>query len=207
MPASLRLELDVFVGRRPGIVRDEAVPRLRDARADALQNGELPDRQEHTLVVDELLDTLQQRLALSQIELARLVLEQRVDVRIAAVGEGAARHRERFEAGRRGAEDATEPVDQVLELLLLIGLHESRSLQGSESRLDADRLQIVEDGFGVHARRRVAPEVPRVEALRVSRLREELAGFPLIVDGKRRLPVELEAGGDDAPGDLGVPEV
>src|SRR2546430_12176952 len=74
---SLRLELHVLVRRRPGIVRDEPESRLRHASAVSLQHGELPDREVHDLVVHQLLDALEERLALLRIQLARLIAEER----------------------------------------------------------------------------------------------------------------------------------
>jgi hypothetical protein len=87
--------------------------------------------------VHELLDAVQQRLALLGIPLGGLIAEERVDVGIAAVGEAAGRRGERLDAGRRVAADATEPVDQVPELLLLIRLEERRALEGPEPGADA----------------------------------------------------------------------
>src|SRR5438034_3300839 len=203
---SLRLELQVLVRRRPRIVRDEAEPRLLHTWADPLQEGELPDGKDHGLLVDQLLDAMEERLALLRIELARLLLEEPVDVGISPVGVGAARDDERLHAGGGVAEDAAQPVDEVLELLVLIRLEEPRPLERAKPRLDADGLKIVEDRLGIYAGPGIAPEIPGVEALRVPGLREELPGLARVVGVERRLPVEVEAGRDDAPGYLGEPE-
>src|SRR3989441_6542717 len=77
---SLPLELHVLVRRRPRIVGDEAHPRFRDARTHSLQEGQLPDRKDHGLVVDQLLDAMEGRLSLLRVELTRLLLEEPVDV-------------------------------------------------------------------------------------------------------------------------------
>ena len=61
------------------------------------------------LLVDELLDAVQERLALLAVQLARLLLEQPVDVGVAAVGVGAARDDEGLEPGGRVAERAARP--------------------------------------------------------------------------------------------------
>src|SRR5213593_3724090 len=203
---SLPLELHVLVRRRPRIVGDEAEPRFRDARTHSLQEGQLPDRKDHGLVVDQLLDAMEERLALLRVELTRLLLEEPVDVGVSPVGVGAARDGERLDPGGRVAEDAAQPVDDVLELLLLIRLDEPRPLERAKPRLDADGLKIVQDRLGVHAGPGIAPEIPGIEALRVPGLREELPGLARIVGVERRPPVEVEAGGDDAPGYLGEPE-
>jgi hypothetical protein len=54
----ISFELQVLVRGRPRIVGDEPEPRLRDAWTVPLQQGELPDRQVHGLVVDQLLDAM-----------------------------------------------------------------------------------------------------------------------------------------------------
>src|SRR5262245_48335205 len=145
MPKSPRLEFHVLVWRRPRVIRDEAEPRFRDVRTDSLQESELPDRQEHRLVVNQLLDAMEHCLALLRIELARLLSEQAVDVGVAAVGERATRDHERLQPGGGVSEDAGEPEDDVLQLLLLVRLHEPRALERSKAHLDADGLQIVEN--------------------------------------------------------------
>src|SRR5262249_30334631 len=151
------------------------------------------DRKDHGLLVDELLDAAENALAFLQIELVRLLLEERVDIGIAAVGVRAARDQEGLHARGRVAEDAAEPEDDVLELLLLIRFEESRALERAKPRLDADRLEIVENRLPIDGRPRVAPQVPGIETLRVSRLRKELTGLARIVGMKRWLPVEVEA--------------
>src|SRR5206468_6633247 len=90
----LALELQLLVGRRPRIVGDEAKPGLRNPWAVRLQKGQLPDRQVHDLLVDQLLDAMQHRLALLRVELGRMLPEESVDIGIAAVGVRAARGRE-----------------------------------------------------------------------------------------------------------------
>src|SRR5712692_1334113 len=204
--ASSHLELQVLVRGPPRIVGDEPEPRLRDARTVPLQEGQLPDRQIHGLLVDQLLDAMQDRFALLPVELARLLSEEAVDVLIAPVRVEAARDRERLDPGGRVSKNTAQAVDDVLQLLLLIRLEEPGPLERAQPRADAHRLQIVEDRLGVPADSGVAPEVPRLEALRVPGFREELLGPRRIVGMDRRLPVEVEAGGNDAPGNPGEPE-
>src|SRR2546428_8136101 len=91
---------------RPRIVGDGPAPRLGDARTVPLQERELPDREVHGLLVDQLLDAMQNRLALLPVELGRLLSEEAVDVRIATIGVDAARDRERLDPGGGVAEDA-----------------------------------------------------------------------------------------------------
>src|SRR5262245_6979368 len=83
-------ELHVLVGSRPRIVGDEPEARLGHARAVALQKGELPDREVHDLFADELLDAVEDHLALLPIQLGRLLPEEAVNVRIAPISVDAA---------------------------------------------------------------------------------------------------------------------
>src|ERR1051325_4977184 len=70
---SLLLELHVFVGRRERVGRDEAVARLLDARAHAVEERQLVDRREHRALVHELLHAVEDRLALAAVELRGLL--------------------------------------------------------------------------------------------------------------------------------------
>src|SRR5262245_31655681 len=126
---SLRLELHVFVGPRERKAGDEPEARLRDPRTKAAHGGELPDRSEHRLVVHELLDAVQGRLAALAVELRRLLPEEAVDVGITAVHVGAAGHDERFEASRRVAERGTRAQHEILERLLDLSLVVGRPLE------------------------------------------------------------------------------
>src|SRR5215467_12582509 len=75
---SVGLELDVFVRPRVRETGDQAESGFLHARPVAVDERELPDRNRHHLLVHELLDLEQQRLALLAVELGGLVLEQRV---------------------------------------------------------------------------------------------------------------------------------
>ena len=87
----------------------------------------------------ELLHLLQHRRALLGVELGRLLLEQRIDVGVAAVGIGAALHHERLQARGGVAEGAAGALDDVLVALLRVALEESRPLQRPQLGADADR--------------------------------------------------------------------
>src|SRR6266705_1817964 len=167
-------ESQVLVRGRPRIVGDEPEPRLGDARTVPLQESELPDRQVHGLLVDQLLDAMQDRLALLAVELDRLLSEEAVDVPIAYVGVDAARDRERLEPGGRVPEDTAQAVDDVLQLLLLIRLEEPGPLERAQPRPDPHGLQVIEHRLAVPGGPGIAPEVPRLEALRVPGFREEV---------------------------------
>src|SRR5437870_12598028 len=83
------LQAYLFERRRPGVGIDQHQRRLLDPRADPARPDVVPDRAEPHPLVDELLDLVQQRLALAAIGHERLLLVERVDVGIAAVGVGA----------------------------------------------------------------------------------------------------------------------
>jgi hypothetical protein len=113
---------------------------------------------------------LQDGLALLLVQLAFLLAEEPIDVGIAPVGIGAARGDEGLEAGRRIAEGAAGPLDEAFVLLLGVPLEKGRPLEGAQLGLDADRPQIVEDGFGDIGERGVTGIVSRVEAARIAGL-------------------------------------
>src|SRR5215470_4786437 len=77
----------------------------------------------------------------------RLLVEEPLDVGIATVGEGATRSHERVEASGGVARRAARRLDDVLQLLVAVLRDERGALQRAESRPDADRVQIVDDGF------------------------------------------------------------
>src|SRR5262249_42001168 len=116
-PGSLRLELQVLVGRRVGVHRDQTEPGLGHARADAVQPPKLPDWRVHDLLVDELLDLVEDRLALLPVQFRGLLLEEPVDVGIAAVCVDPLRVHERLKARRRVPERGRTALDHVAELL------------------------------------------------------------------------------------------
>src|SRR5262245_29772148 len=91
-PPSL-LHPHVLDGRRPRVRVDEHEGRLHHLRAHPARPDEIVDGAEADALVEQALDLVQHGLALLPIRLPRLLLEERVDVGIATVGEGAvARH-------------------------------------------------------------------------------------------------------------------
>src|SRR5947209_7686997 len=83
-PAPSLLELESLVRRRVGVQRDQPEPRLLDAGTDTVQEAQLPVRCSHDSLVRQTLDLVQQHLAALGIELAGLLHDQVVHVRIAA---------------------------------------------------------------------------------------------------------------------------
>src|SRR6185295_16168610 len=87
----------VLVRRRVGMAQDRTQPRFADPGADTVDGGLLPKRRVDRVLVNELLDLVQRRCAPRAVELACLLLEQRVDVGIIAVDIAAALRHESFE--------------------------------------------------------------------------------------------------------------
>src|SRR5262249_51620367 len=111
------LDPHVFDGRRPRIRVDEHEGRLHHLRADPARPDEVVDGAEADALMEKTLDLVQHGLSLLPVRLPRLLLEERVDVRIAAIGEGAiARHGLRH-AGRGIAVHGVDADAEALELL------------------------------------------------------------------------------------------
>ena len=135
------------------------------------------------------------------VELGRLLPEEPVDVGIAAVHVRPSGGHEGLEPRGRVAERTAGPLHDVAELLLAIAAEERRALERSQPGADADGLQVVLHGFGNVGVRHVAGIVAGVEAVGIAGLGEQPLRLRRIVDGRRRLPEELEDVGDDAVGD------
>src|SRR2546428_8092837 len=163
----------------------------------SLKDRELPDREIHGLLMDQLLDPVARHLPLLTGELSGLLPEQPVDVGITTVGVRAAGRHEGLNPGRRVPEDAAQAVDDVLQLLLLVRLEEPCPLERAESRPDSDGLQVVDQRFAYAGGGSIAPELSCIKAPRVTGVGEELLGSGRIVRVGRRLPVEGEAAGDN----------
>ena len=144
---------------------------------------------------------MQGGLAALLVEIGRLLLEQSVDVRIAAVDVRAAGGDEGLQPGGRVAEGAAGGLHDVLELLVGVRAEEGRALERPQRGADADGLQVVQDRLGQVRVGRVAEVLARVEAARVAGLGEQPLGTGRIIGDRRRLPEKLEDVGDDAVGD------
>src|SRR2546428_3243271 len=95
----------------------------------SVDKRQLPDGDVHGLLVDELLDPVEDGLALFRVYLARLFPDEPVDVGIASVGERAARRHEGVEPRGGVPEGAARGLDDVLQLLLAVLKNERRPLQ------------------------------------------------------------------------------
>src|SRR5437868_1894145 len=139
------LDGDVLVGRGVGEAGDQPEPRLSDPRPDAVDKSQLPDRRVNRPLVNDLLHSVEDRLALLPVEFDRLLLVHFVKVGIVTVDEHAALDDVRFEAGRGVAERAGAGLDDVFERLLGISFDEGRPLDRPQLRPYPDRLKIVQN--------------------------------------------------------------
>ena len=156
---------------------------------------ELPDRRVDRALVDGLLHLFEDRAALFLVELGALLFEHLVEIGIAAISVHAALDRHLFEARRRVAERTAAALDQVPVLLLRIALEESGAFERLQPGADPDLAQIVDDRLAEIGVGRVAIIFTRVEAVRMTRLRQKLLGLFRIVDWLWRLPIKVEAVG------------
>src|SRR5882672_96389 len=84
--ASGAFQGEVFVRRGVRETRHQAEPRLTYPRSDTVDKGQLPNRCVDHPLGHDLLDLVEQRAAPRLVKLDRLLLEQRVDVGVVAVG-------------------------------------------------------------------------------------------------------------------------
>src|SRR6516165_5085087 len=167
--STLLLELHVLVRREwrhPHVGNGV----LGDARTDAHQGAQIHDRRVHHPVDGELLDLVQQRLALFGVALVRLLAEQIVDVRIAAVGVVALGLHERLHPAGGVAGIARRGHEQAAQLLLLPGGVERRAFHLAQPHADADRVQIVHHRLGHGRKAWDRRELAGVDPVGISRL-------------------------------------
>src|SRR4029077_409471 len=142
---SVLSQAHVFERRRPRIRVDQHERGLRHPRADSAGPDVLEDRRDPHALVHDLLDLVQERLALLAIGLAGLPLVEVVDVGVAAVGVGALA---RIELGHPRGGVAVEGARADADSLRLLGLDRRKirgALHGPHLQLDADRLEIADD--------------------------------------------------------------
>src|SRR5207244_9427364 len=117
------------------------------------------------------------RLALLSVQLPGLLLEQPVDVRIAAVSENPLRMHERLQSRRRVAEGGGAACDDVAQLLLPVLGEEGRALERPDLGADAHGLPVVDDGLADAAVGDVDKVFAGIDTVRVPGLGEELPGL------------------------------
>src|SRR3989442_12405158 len=154
--------------------RYESEPRFLHPRSESTHRRQLPDRCEHRLVVDELLNAMERRLATLPVELGGLLAKEPVDVGIAFVLVGSTRGHERLDPRGRVPERRTRAQDEILELLLDLSLVVRRPLERPELHANTGGLQIIGHGLADARVNDVAREIARVESVRISRFRQEL---------------------------------
>src|SRR5436309_766902 len=180
MASLVALEPHVLVGR-PWRHRHQIDGVLRQTRANGHQGAEVHDRREHRPVDRELLDPVQQRLALAHVTLTRLLLEQIVDVRIAAVGVAAFRVHELLHPAGRVPRIAHPDEEQAAQLLLAPGGVEGRALHRPHPHADADRIEVVYDRFRRRGETRDRRELPGVQSFGVPGFGEQLPALFRVV--------------------------
>src|SRR3989442_8210694 len=200
------LELQILVGWGVGVAPDQADAGLLETRPDAPGERQLVDRDVRYPIVQDLLDLVDQCLAPLHVDLARLTLEQVLDLRNDAGRVRAFLADVRLQARGGVARRPRDAHDQILELLLSPGGREGRPLHDPDARLDADRLEIGGERFAHRRVRRPRVEVAGVESVGIARLRHELLGSRGIERGWLERFRELERAGDDAAGRLREPE-
>src|SRR5262245_64546030 len=131
---STRLQFQILVRRQVRVSGDRRL--LGQPRADTNQQGRFDDRREHRLIVHDLLDSVQHRLATLLVHLGRLIAEEPVDLRIAAVRANTRGDHERFAAGRRVACGRGAHGHEVLEGLVLVRRVEAGALHRLQARPD-----------------------------------------------------------------------
>src|SRR5205807_3829720 len=141
---SLSFEPELLVWRRRRHVGDEPNRRLRDAGPERADAGLLPQWRVHDLLVNELLDPVEDRLALAAVHFARELSHQPFDVGIGPVREGTGRRHVGVEPGRRVPEGGAAALDDGPEPFVLVLLDEGRALQWTDGRADARRAEVVD---------------------------------------------------------------
>src|SRR5438874_1854277 len=185
----------VLIGAGIGKSRDQPEAGFSNPRPVPVDKSELPDRRVDRALVDGLLHLFEDRAALFLVELGALLFEHLVEIGIAAISVHAALDRHLFEARRRVAERTAAALDQVPVLLLRIALEESGAFERLQPGADPDLAQIVDDRLAEIGVGRVAIIFTRVEAVRMTGLRQKLLGLFRIVDRLWRLPIKVEAVG------------
>src|SRR5437764_13949558 len=162
-PPRVSLQPEILDRARVGEALDPAPRRLGDARADAADEALLEDRRHQHVVGDDLLDLLQQRLALAAVELPGLPLEEIVHLRQRAVSVQPALGHERLQTGGRVAGGAGGADQQAAQLLVVPAAHERGALHVAHARADADLTEEVPDLLGQRGVGRQRREVARLE--------------------------------------------
>src|SRR5438128_1861953 len=186
------LELQILAGRGVRVALDQPGARDLDARGHAPDEALLEDRPHQRLIGDDLLDLMEQGLALLAVELVGLLLEEVVDLGQRAVRVKPALGEERLEPRRRVAGGAGRADEEPLQLLLVPRGHERGSLHRPHPGADPDALEIAAHRLGERGIGWKRCEVARIEAVGIARFRQELLGALGIERGRLDLQREVE---------------
>src|SRR5215467_13780258 len=190
----------VFERRRPRIRVDHHERRIGYPRPDAARPDVFEDRRDPHAVGHDLLDLVQERLALLAIGLARLLLVERVDLGIAAVGVRAlARIDLRHPRGGVAVERARADAE-TLRLLRLDRRKVRGALHRPHLQPDANGLEVADDRLTEREVRRQLIELAGVEAVGIPGFGQELLGPNRIVRMRLDRQRELEGAGDEIAG-------
>ena len=120
---------------------------------------------------------MQQGFAFGAVALDCLLLEEFVNVRIAAVGIGALRIDEGLHAGRGIPRRSSASDKESWELSVLPGGIESSPFHGAHFHPNADGVQVVHHGLPNHIEGRNGRQLTGVEAVRIAGLSQQLPGL------------------------------
>src|SRR5262249_6408121 len=155
---------------------------------------------------EDLLDLVDQRLAPLHVDLARLPLEEILDLRNDTSGVRTFLADIRLEPRRGVTAGAGDADDQVLELLLTPRGGEGGALHRPVAGLDPEGLQMGGERLPLRRVRGPGVEVASVEAVGIPRLDHELLGLRRIEGRRLEHLRELEGPRNDATGRPREPE-
>ena len=147
-----------------------------------------------------LLDPVEERLALLDVALARLLLEHVVDVGIPAVGVGALGADELRDPAGRVARVADRGHEHAAQLLFPPCGVEGGALHRPHLHPDADRVEVVQRRLRHRGEPGNRHELAGVEPVRIPGLGEELLGLRRIVGRRLDLQREVHDARHDDPG-------
>src|SRR5215467_704456 len=136
---------DVLEGSRICEPRNQAEPGFSNPPPDAVDKGELHQRRIDCPFGHQLLHLVQDRRTLLVVELSGLLLKERVDLGVAAIGVGPTLDDKRGEPRCGAAEGGAGGLDDpLLELLVRVPFEEGGPLERPQLGTDAHCQEVVE---------------------------------------------------------------
>src|ERR1051325_11702360 len=126
------------------------------------------------------------------VELDRLLLEHRIDIRVVAINIRATLDHKGLEARRGIAERSAAGLDDILQFLISELLVERDPLQWAQSGMYSDRAQVIVRRLSKVRIGTVAIVVAGIEAVGIPGFREKLLRLLRVIHGFGRLPEEFE---------------